>query len=131
MPSMFFTRSQANERIRQGTQCIEHFVAIFCVNSSGGNIPHNVALHQRSVGTMDGDANLGRPQLDFLTGKLQSISKHFIGTGCTMVHLTRNSYIAHKDAISALSGMVKMEAILSHVVLLATSIRRHRETPSK
>ena len=61
MPSMFFTRSQANERIRQGTQCIEHFVAIFCVNSSGGNIPHNVALHQRSVGTMDGDANLGRP----------------------------------------------------------------------
>ena len=60
MPSMF-SRSQANERIRQGTQCIEHFVSIFCVNSSGGNIPHHVALHQRSVSTMDGDANLGRP----------------------------------------------------------------------
>lgn len=75
-------------------QCIEHFVAIFCVNSSGGNIPHNVALHQRSVGTMDGDANLGR---------------------------LINS-IAHKDAISALSGMVKMEAILSHVILLATEL---------
>ena len=61
MRSMFSMGSKANQRTRQGTQCIEHFVAIFCVNSSGGNIPHNVALHQRPVGTMDGDANLGRP----------------------------------------------------------------------
>lgn len=64
------------------------------------------------------------------TGKLQSISKHFIGTGFTVVHLADEKLInsiAHKDAISALSGMVKMEAILSHVVLLATSIRRHHQ----
>ena len=40
-----------------------------------------------------------------------------------MIHLAEKliNSIAHKDAISALSGMVKMEAILSHVVLLATS----------
>jgi len=47
-----------------------------------------------------------------------------------MVHLADEKLInsiAHKDAISALSGMVKMEAILSHVILLATSIRRHRQ----
>ena len=50
--------------------------------------------------------------------------------GFTVVHLAEKliNSVAHKDAISALSGMMKMEAILSHVVLLATSNRHRHKT---
>ena len=92
---------------------------------------------------MDGDANLGRPWLDFMEEKapLESFkalassgrgSPFFtvVHRGFTVVHLAEKliNSVAHKDAISALSGMMKMEAILSHVVLLATSNRHRHKT---